>query len=126
MVDRRRHIFCLAGGPPPPFRDMLVERTIGSSGQRFVWTVVSILGAVPMSDTIVETETMRAEILPGGVGLVEFSAAHEQNPFSRARMRELRHMVGTLDTDDRVGAVVLYGGPGRSFGAGGDFHEVSE
>ncbi|SOD91393.1 hypothetical protein [Streptomyces sp. Ag109_G2-15] len=31
-----------------------------------------------------------------------------------------------LDGDDRIRCVVLYGGAGRSFGAGGDFHEVSE
>ncbi|MFE4975177.1 enoyl-CoA hydratase/isomerase family protein [Kitasatospora sp. NPDC056651] len=69
---------------------------------------------------------MTSEVLSEGVALVEFSQAHEQNPFSRARMRELTRLLTDLDADDRVRCVVLYGGPGRSFGAGGDFHEVSE
>ncbi|MEV8309657.1 enoyl-CoA hydratase/isomerase family protein [Streptomyces flavidovirens] len=69
---------------------------------------------------------MRCEILPGAVAVVEFSEAHEQNPFSRARMRELTRLLRSLDADDSVACVVLTGGPGRSFGAGGDFNEVSE
>ncbi|MBT2525927.1 enoyl-CoA hydratase/isomerase family protein [Streptomyces sp. ISL-99] len=73
-----------------------------------------------------ETMSMRCEILPGAVALVEFSEAHEQNPFSRARMRELTRLLRSLDADDSVACVVLTGGPGRSFGAGGDFNEVSE
>lgn len=79
-----------------------------------------------MGETAASTATMTAEVLPGRIALVEFSAAHEQNPFSRARMRELRQTVLDLDGDENVGAIVLYGGENRSFGAGGDFHEVSE
>lgn len=41
-------------------------------------------------------------------------------------MRELATLLHGLASDDEVGAIVLYGGAGRSFGAGGDFHEVSE
>ncbi|GGV01149.1 enoyl-CoA hydratase [Kitasatospora herbaricolor] len=72
------------------------------------------------------TASMKCEVRPDRVALVEFSQAHEQNPFSRARMRELTRLMLDLDADDSVGCVVLYGGPGRSFGAGGDFNEVSE
>ncbi|MFB7942551.1 enoyl-CoA hydratase/isomerase family protein [Streptomyces sp. NPDC127049] len=79
-----------------------------------------------MSSTSTTTASMKCEVLAGGVALVEFSHAHEQNPFSRARMRELTRLMLDLDADDAVGCVVLYGGPDRSFGAGGDFHEVSE
>ena len=57
--------------------------------------------------------------------LVEFSRAHRQNPFSQARMRELEGILRVLDANDDVGCIVLTGGNGRSFGAGGDFHEVS-
>ncbi|WP_189933540.1 enoyl-CoA hydratase/isomerase family protein [Streptomyces sulfonofaciens] len=60
-----------------------------------------------------------------GVILLEFTGAHEQNPFSRARMRELAALMRDIDADDRVRSVVMYGGPGRSFGVGGDFNEVS-
>jgi carboxymethylproline synthase len=69
--------------------------------------------------------TMECRVLPEGVALVEFSHAHEQNPFSRARMRELTALMHELDANAEVRSVVLYGGPGRSFGAGGDFNEVS-
>lgn len=79
-----------------------------------------------MSTTDAVTASMECEILPGGVARVEFSQAHEQNPFSRARMRELSALMHTLDADDNVASIVLYGGADRSFGAGGDFHEVSE
>ncbi|MDO1486847.1 enoyl-CoA hydratase [Rhodococcus rhodochrous] len=79
-----------------------------------------------MSTTEVGTTSMKCEILSGGVALVEFSQAHEQNPFSRARMRELTQLMLDLDGNDEVRCVVLYGGAGRSFGAGGDFNEVSE
>lgn len=60
-----------------------------------------------------------------GVLLVEFTGAHEQNPFSRARMRELTALMRDIDADDTVRCAVLYGGSGRSFGVGGDFNEVS-
>ncbi|MEU2658958.1 enoyl-CoA hydratase/isomerase family protein [Streptomyces sp. NPDC007325] len=79
-----------------------------------------------MSPTSTTTASMKCEVLPAGVALVEFSHAHEQNPFSRARMRELTQLMLDLDADDAVACVVLYGGRDRSFGAGGDFHEVSE
>ncbi|AXI78869.1 enoyl-CoA hydratase/isomerase family protein [Peterkaempfera bronchialis] len=72
------------------------------------------------------TASMKCEVLPGGVALVEFSQAHEQNPFSSARMRELTQLVSDLDGRGDVACLVLYGGANRSFGAGGDFNEVSE
>ncbi|MFF4033742.1 enoyl-CoA hydratase/isomerase family protein [Streptomyces sviceus] len=79
-----------------------------------------------MTTNEVVTRSMACEVLPGAVALVEFSQAHEQNPFSRARMRELTQLLLDLDGDDDVRCVVLFGGAGRSFGAGGDFNEVSE
>lgn len=79
-----------------------------------------------MSTTETVTASMERKVLPGGVALVEFSQAHEQNPFSRARMRELTQLMLDIDGDDAVRCAVLYGGAGRSFGAGGDFNEVSE
>jgi enoyl-CoA hydratase/carnithine racemase len=70
--------------------------------------------------------SMTCEALPGGVALVQFTEAHSQNPFSSERMRELTSLLLSLDADEEAGCVVLYGGAGRSFGAGGDFNEVSE
>lgn len=57
--------------------------------------------------------------------LVDFSKGNRQNAFSQAKMRELRALVKELDTDESVGCIVLYGGEGRSFSAGGDFNETS-
>ncbi|WBO64095.1 asparagine synthase-related protein [Streptomyces camelliae] len=79
-----------------------------------------------MSAIDIATATMTCEVRSEGVALVEFSQSHEQNPFSRARMRELTRLMLDLDGDERVRCVVLYGGAARSFGAGGGFHEVSE
>jgi enoyl-CoA hydratase/carnithine racemase len=58
--------------------------------------------------------------------VVEFSRGHYQNHFSQERMRELVRILRALDLDDDVGSIVLTGGEGRSFGVGGDFHEVSK
>jgi enoyl-CoA hydratase/carnithine racemase len=76
--------------------------------------------------SIIDSTSMTCEIKADRVALVEFGRGHEQNPFSRARMCELKDLMLTLNEDERVACVVLYGGIGRSFGAGGDFNEVSE
>lgn len=62
----------------------------------------------------------------GEVAVVEFSDGHYNNPFPRRRMRELAAAIRDLDTDETARALVLYGGAGRSFSAGGDFNETSE
>lgn len=41
-------------------------------------------------------------------------------------MRELAALVSALDGDEGVRTIVFYGGSGRSFSVGGDFHETSE
>lgn len=61
-----------------------------------------------------------------GVAILEFDADHEMNPFSQPRMRELLDLIEAVEDDDTLGAIVLYGGDGRSFAAGGDFKETSE
>jgi carboxymethylproline synthase len=43
-----------------------------------------------------------------------------------SRMVELTELLTALDADPAVGCVVLFGGEGRSFAAGGDFNETSE
>ncbi|MFE1878301.1 hypothetical protein ACFW7O_00980, partial [Streptomyces diastatochromogenes] len=72
-----------------------------------------------MSTIDIETATMKCEVLSEGIALVEFSQAHEQNPFSRARMRELTRLMTDLDGDDRIRCVVLYGGGGGGGRGGG-------
>lgn len=65
-------------------------------------------------------------VVEDGVAVVEFDADHTMNPFSQARMRELLALVAKIEADDSAGAIVLYGGQGRSFAAGGDFKETSQ
>lgn len=57
--------------------------------------------------------------------LVEFSKGNRQNAFSQPKMRELEMLIKKLEADVSVGCVILSGGEGRSFSAGGDFHETS-
>jgi len=67
-------------------------------------------------------ETSRRD---GDVVVVEFAAGHRHNPFSMRRMAELTELLGQLDAEPDIGCIVLYGGPGRSFAAGGDLSEPS-
>ncbi|KAJ5312431.1 hypothetical protein PENANT_c027G06653 [Penicillium antarcticum] len=59
------------------------------------------------------------------VALVEFSKGHRQNPFSQPKMRALESVITHLEADRSVGCIVLTGGQGRSFSAGGDFNETT-
>lgn len=57
---------------------------------------------------------------------VQFDHAKETNPFSRQLTLALTELNGKLDQDDSIFGVVFYGGPKRSFSAGGDFNDVSQ
>jgi carboxymethylproline synthase len=61
----------------------------------------------------------------GDVVVVEFTAGHRHNPFSMGRMAELTELLKQLDAEPDIGCIVLYGGLGRSFAAGGDLSEPS-
>ncbi len=63
--------------------------------------------------------------LNDGVALVEFTDSHRHNLWSMPRMAQLTSLLRQLDNDDAVRSVLLYSGEGRSFGAGGSFHETS-
>ncbi len=63
--------------------------------------------------------------LNDGIALVEFSDSHRHNLWSMPRMAKLTSLLRHLNGDDAVHAVLLYSGDGRSFGAGGSFHETS-
>ncbi|KAA6172967.1 enoyl-CoA hydratase/isomerase family protein [Pseudomonas marginalis] len=60
-----------------------------------------------------------------GVALVAFTDSHRHNLWSMPRMAQLTRLLKQMNSDDAVGAVVLHSGEGRSFGAGGSFHETS-
>lgn len=63
--------------------------------------------------------------LDDGVALVEFTDSHRHNLWSMSRMAQLTRLLKQLNDDDAVRAVLLHSGEGRSFGAGGSFHETS-
>jgi len=46
------------------------------------------------------------------------------NPFNKSLENAVIQALETADHDDSINAIVVYGGKGRSFGAGGDFNEV--
>jgi carboxymethylproline synthase len=69
--------------------------------------------------------SLRTSHRDGGVVVIEFAAGHRHNPFSMGRMAELTELLRVLDTEQDVGCIVLYGGAGRSFAAGGDLSEPS-
>ncbi|HEX3874256.1 MAG TPA: enoyl-CoA hydratase/isomerase family protein [Solirubrobacteraceae bacterium] len=58
------------------------------------------------------------------VAVLTFGGEHVNNTFSTAKMHGLGHAIDELGHDAGVGAVVLTAGARRSFGVGGDFHEV--
>lgn len=59
------------------------------------------------------------------VAVVAFTDSHRHNLWSMPRMAQLTRLLKQLNKDDAVGAVLLHSGEGRSFGAGGSFHETS-
>lgn len=63
--------------------------------------------------------------LSDGVAVVEFNDDHRHNMWSMPRMAQLTQLLRLFNQDDAVASVVLFGGTGRSFGAGGSFHETS-
>lgn len=62
--------------------------------------------------------------IENGVAICKFVGLHYNNPFSIKRMLELSEALKKLDADPLVKAVILFGGKGNSFCAGGDFNEV--
>lgn len=58
--------------------------------------------------------------------IVEFTGGHETNHFSIHRMAELRDVLDAIALHDDVSSVILYGGDGRDFSVGGDFHETAQ
>jgi enoyl-CoA hydratase/carnithine racemase len=71
-----------------------------------------------LDDLIIEQRLDRVLVL-------QFNAAHEHNPFNAALERAVTERLVEAGGDSSVGAVVLTGGPDRSFSVGGDFNEVS-
>lgn len=60
----------------------------------------------------------------GDIRLLTFNHAKPTNPFSTEMMNDLITALDEAETDAGTRGIVLYGGEGRSFSAGGDFSEV--
>jgi enoyl-CoA hydratase/carnithine racemase len=60
----------------------------------------------------------------GGIAVVTFGGDHVNNTFSTSKMQGLARLFENLGSDAEVRAMVLTAGAKRSFGVGGDFHEV--
>lgn len=61
----------------------------------------------------------------GPIALITFNHPKRVNPISQASNLAARAALADADADPDTGAIVLTGGEGRSFYAGGDFNEVS-
>ena len=73
-----------------------------------------------------EAHSVTTELLDGGaIALIRFAPDHRLNPFSSSRMRELAASVREAAAKPEARVVVLHGGAGRAFSAGGDFRETS-
>ncbi|ALK34957.1 enoyl-CoA hydratase/isomerase family protein [Burkholderia plantarii] len=59
-----------------------------------------------------------------GIRVITLDHESRNNPFSAAMEDSIRRALREADQDDTVGAIVVTGGEGRSFSAGGDFNEV--
>ncbi len=57
---------------------------------------------------------------------VQFDHVKETNPFSRKLTLAITQLNKKINHDDKIHGVVFYGGPNRSFSAGGDFNDVSQ
>lgn len=57
---------------------------------------------------------------------VQFDHAKETNPFSRKLTLAMTQLSKSMNNDDAITGVIFYGGPNRSFSAGGDFNDVSQ
>lgn len=70
-----------------------------------------------------KTETLALQV-NGAWAEIIFSGGHKHNPFSIERMQELCRLVDEVNALENVKILTLYGGPEKSFSAGGDFNEV--
>jgi carboxymethylproline synthase len=59
-----------------------------------------------------------------GVRLIELAHENWHNPFSEALENEVKASLARAQEDAAISAVVVTGGAGRSWSAGGDFNEV--
>lgn len=59
-----------------------------------------------------------------GVRVITLNHQNKHNPFNRSLENTVKEALAQANADDRVRAVVVYGGAKRSFSAGGDFSEV--
>jgi carboxymethylproline synthase len=59
-----------------------------------------------------------------GIRVITLNHESRNNPFSAALEHDIKKALREADADDAVVAIIVTGGEGRSFSAGGDFNEV--
>ncbi|MBB5503128.1 enoyl-CoA hydratase/isomerase family protein [Paraburkholderia sp. MM5384-R2] len=62
----------------------------------------------------------------GCIRVITLNHQNRSNPFSEDLENSIKRALANADTDAAVKAIVVTGGPNRSFSAGGDFNEVRE
>lgn len=62
----------------------------------------------------------------GAVRVITLNHRNKNNPFSEALEDSIKHALAAAQNDADVKALVVTGGNGRSFSAGGDFNEVRQ
>lgn len=60
----------------------------------------------------------------GQCRMIIFDHPKPTNPFSREMMNDLSDVLAKTEEDNDITSIILYGGDGRSFSAGGDFAQV--
>ena len=63
--------------------------------------------------------------LNNNIAIVEFAPGHIYNPFSSKRIKLLNDVIDQVSKNDKVEAVILYGGKNNSFCSGGDLKEMA-
>jgi len=63
-------------------------------------------------------------IIDQGIGILQWHPPKSTNPISKQLEIEIISALDRLDSNDDVKVILLTGGEGRSFSAGGDFNEV--
>lgn len=81
-----------------------------------------------MTPAGLEMENTTALVIKRRIGralVITFNHPKRVNPISRALNLAIRAALSEANADPEIGAIVLTGGKGRSFCAGGDFNEVA-
>ncbi len=72
------------------------------------------------------TELSIVQSIEDGILIIQFNEPSRHNPFNRRREADVIDALTRAQTNPLVKAIIITGGEGASFSAGGDFREVKE